>query len=460
MTRSSRVLLVVLALTVVTASVSEAQILDRPTRPFRGVFGGAEVPNPNRTRTELTLFTDLMGGYDSNLAPEGSTPISRSIVPENGFTGLADVVLRYWHGQAARYIEVEGRGYVTAYQLTGIDPLIGQNLRVRGSTRFDRRTRFEGTGYFTRDPFLGIGGYDLLPVSADAAALSNPANGLTEALSWTQTGSGTLFREWTRRSRTSGTYSYTRREYVRGPGFDQETQSATVGHEQNLTQQFMWRASYRHSDASLFEPLRRRPIKDDTIDSGFTYTKNLSRTRRISFGATGGAVRVRTISAATELPLEYWAPSGTGTVRIDLYRSWALNADYSRGLSVLDGIATEAYLADMVLLRAGGHINSRTDLTFATGYSNGRTGDSLTRGNYATYTGTAQLRVGIARWAAAVVNYNYFNYDLDDLAIPEGVTLAVIPASFDRHAVRFGFSLWLPLFGGFVERPTDRTGDF
>jgi hypothetical protein len=459
-TRTPRVLLGVFFLTAAAAAVAEAQILDRPTRPFRGVFGGAEVPNPNQTRSELTLFTDLMGGYDSNLAPEGSTPVSRSLVPANGFTGLADVVLRYWHGQAARHIEVEGRGYVTAYQLTGIDPLIGQNLRVRGSTRFDRKTRVEGTAYVTRDPFLGIGGYDLLPISADAAALANPANGLTEALSWSQTGIGTVTREWTRRVRTSVAYDYTRREYVRGPGFDQHAQSATGSYEQNLTQQFMWRASYRYSNATLFEPLRTRPIKDDTIDSGFTYTRNLSRTRRISFGATGGAVRVRTISAATELPLEYWAPSGSGTVRIDLYRSWALNADYRRGLSVLDGIATEAYIADAVVVRAGGHVNSRTDLTFATGYSNGRTGDSITRGNYNTYTGTAQVRVGIARWAAAVVNYNYFNYDLDDLAIPEGVTLAVIPASFDRHAVRFGLSLWLPLFGGFVERPTDRTGDF
>lgn len=458
MTRTFRVLLAVFALTVLTAAVSEAQILDRPSRPFRGVFGGAEVPNPNQTRSELTLFTDLLGGYDSNLAPEGSSPAQRSVVPANGLTGLADVVLRYWHGKAARHIEVEGRGYLTAYQLTGIEPLVGQNLRVRGQTMFDRQTRLEGNGYFTRDPFLGFGGYDALPISADAASLANPANGLTTGLSWSQTGIGSVTREWSRRVRTAVAYDYTRREYIRGPGFDQHSQSATGSYEQNLTQHFSWRASYRYSNATLFEPTRSRPIKDDTIDSGFTYTRNVSRTRRISFGGTAGAVRVRTISAATELPLEYWAPSGSGTVRIDLYRSWALNADYRRGLSILDGFTTEAFISDALLLRAGGHVNSRTDLMFATGYSNGRTGDSITRGNYNTYTGTAQLRVGIARWAAAVVNYNYFNYDLDELTIPEGVTLAVIPASFDRHAVRFGLSLWLPLFGGFVERPTDRTG--
>jgi hypothetical protein len=37
----------------------------------------------------------------------------------------------------------------------------------------------------------------------------------------------------------------------------------------------------------------------------------------------------------------------------------------------------------------------------------------LTRGDYATYIGTAQVRVGIARWAAFIANYNYFSYQLD-----------------------------------------------
>ena len=459
-----RVSPVVFVLLAATATVSDAQILDRPSRPFRGVFGGAEVPNPTRTRDELTFFADVLGGYDSNLAPEGSVPVQQNIIPASGFTGLADLVLRYWHGQAARHLEVEGRGYVTAYQLTGIEPLVGQNLRVRGQTMFDRKTRLEGNAYFTRDPFLGFGGYDSLPISADAAALANPANGLTTGLSYSQTGIGVLTREWTRQAHTTASYDYTNREYVRGPGFDGHSHSMQLGHEQTVaqtsTQTVGWRTNYRYSNATLFEPNRTRPIEDHTVDGGFMYTKNLSRTRRLVLGATLGATRVATVSTVTELPLEYWTPSGTGTMYLDFYRSWSISADYRRGVGVLDGITTEAFVSDAVVLRAGGHVNSRTDLTFATGYSNGRTGDVLTRGDYATYIGTAQVRVGIARWAAFVANYNYFNYQLDALTLPVGVTLTTIPSSFDRHAVRFGLSLWLPLYGGFVQRPGDRTGDF
>lgn len=454
-----RLSLVVIGLFAATAAESEAQILDRPQRPFRGVFGGAEVPNPNRTRQELTLFADMLGGYDSNLAPEGSTPVQRATIPASGFTGLGDVVLRYWHGRAARNIEVEGRGYVTAYTLRTVEPLVGQNLRVRGQTMFDRRTRIEGNAYFTRDPFLGFGGYDGLPV-VEALALDNPANGLTSGLSRSLTAIGALTREWSRRVRTAATYDYTRREYLRGPGFDGHSQTAAGSYEQNVSQVWIYRAGYRYSNAVLYEPNRIRPIRDHTIDSGFTYTKDLSRTRRLSLGGTVGATYVQTTSTITELPLEYWTPSGSGTVRLDFNRSWFLSGDFRRGLAVLDGITTEAFITDAVVVHAGGHINSRTDLTFATGYANGRTGDAVTSGNYGTYTGTAQVRIGVARWAAVVANYNYFNYQLDALTFPPGAVLTTIPASFDRHAVRFGVSLWLPLFGGFVERPPERIGDF
>ncbi len=441
-----------------TAAVSEAQILDRPERPFRGVFGEASVPNPNRTRQELTLFADILGGYDSNLAPENASLVQRSTIPTSGYTGLGDLLVRYWRGRTARHIEIEGRGYVTAYNLSGIQPLVGQNIRVRGQTLFDQRTRLEGNAYLTRDPFLGFGGYDALP-AIEAAAFANPANGLTSGLSWSRTAIASVTREWTRRVRTSASYDYTRREYIRGPGFDGHSQSALASFEQNLNQTVSWRATYRHSTTTLIEPNRTRPITDDSIDGGFTYNRNVSRTRRISFGATGGATHVRTTSTITNLPLEYWTPSGSGTVRVDFNRSWAFSADYRRGLAVLDGITTEAFITDALVLRAGGHLNSRTELTFATGYANGRTGDSITSGYYGTYTGTAQIRVGVARWAAAIVNYNYFNYQLDALTFPPGAILTTIPASFDRHAVRFGLSLWLPLFGGFVERPNGPTGD-
>jgi hypothetical protein len=324
---------------------------------------------------------------------------------------------------------------------------------------FDQRTRLEGIALFTRDPFLGFGGYDALPV-IESFALANPANGLTSGLSRSVTGIGALTHEWSRRARTAVTYDYTRREYLRGPGFDGHSQSAQASYEQNLSQVWIWRASYRFANAVLYEPTRIRPIRDDAIESGFTYTRNLSRTRRLSYGATVGATYVQTTSSLTDLPLEYWTPSGSGTVRLDFNRSWFFSADFRRGLAVLDGLTTEAFITDAVVLHVGGHVNSRTDLAFATGYANGRTGDAFTSGDYGTYTGTAQVRVGIARWAAFVANYNYFNYELGGLTFAPGAGLTTIPSSFDRHAVRFGLSLWLPLFGGFVEQPTDRIGDF
>jgi hypothetical protein len=352
----------------------------------------------------------------------------------------------------------EGRGFVTAYDLSGIEPLLGSGLHVRGQTQFDRRTRFEANGYLARDPFLGVGGFDGMPDSAGAASLANPANGLTSGLSWSATAIGGVTRDWTRRTHTTVSYDWSQRDYLRGPGYDGHSQTAQMNFEQNLTQALSWRTTYRYFTAELIEPGGHRPIKNDSIDGGFSYSHNVSRTRRISFGATGGATRVRTTSSVTRQPLEYWTPAGTGSMRIDLYRSWFLDADYRRGLSVIDGLTTESFISDAVLLRAGGHVTSRIDLMFATGYSNGRTGDALTLGTYRTYTGTAQLRAGVARWAAAIVNYNYFNYDLSGIVVSGAAT--TVPSSFDRQAIRFGLTLWLPLIGGYVERPVERTGDF
>ena len=139
--RTFRILLTVLVLLAVTATVSEAQILDRPSRPFRGVFGGAEVPNPNRTRNELTLFADVLGGYDSNLAPEGSSPVQRATVPASGYTGLGDLVLRYWRGKAARNIEIAAWKLPNAHDEQG-EPLLLSNEVVGDVRNLDFEREF------------------------------------------------------------------------------------------------------------------------------------------------------------------------------------------------------------------------------------------------------------------------------------------------------------------------------
>src|SRR5262245_21525289 len=94
-----------------------AQLLERPRRPFTGLFGGGPPPDPTRPRQELTLTVNLLGGYDDNLSLTG-TDTNRPPDPNQdkaGYTRSGDVLLRYWRGTTQRSFEIEGRGYVNSY---------------------------------------------------------------------------------------------------------------------------------------------------------------------------------------------------------------------------------------------------------------------------------------------------------------------------------------------------------
>ncbi len=74
-----------LALTVLVvcgvASDTNAQTVQRPSRPYRGLFGGGPTPDPNRSRQELTLSGNLSVGYDTWLVSRWVRRCCRSDEP-------------------------------------------------------------------------------------------------------------------------------------------------------------------------------------------------------------------------------------------------------------------------------------------------------------------------------------------------------------------------------------------
>src|SRR4051812_41526370 len=96
------------------APVVSAQVVEPPPRPYRGLFGGGSHPDPTRTRKELTLTVNALGGFDDNLAPPGG---GGAIVPRpSGYTGFTDVILRYWFGRDVRSLELTGRSFMNTYR--------------------------------------------------------------------------------------------------------------------------------------------------------------------------------------------------------------------------------------------------------------------------------------------------------------------------------------------------------
>ena len=59
------------------------------------------------------------------------------------------------------------------------------------------------------------------------------------------------------------------------------------------------------------------------------------------------------------------------------------------------------------------------------------------------YGATTQLRFLLSENVAATAGYYYYHHRYSNPgALPEG-----FPAEYDRHAVRFGFTVWVPLAG-------------
>jgi hypothetical protein len=65
------------------------------------------------------------------------------------------------------------------------------------------------------------------------------------------------------------------------------------------------------------------------------------------------------------------------------------------------------------------------------------------------YGATTQLRFLLSDNVAATLGYYYYQHRYSNPgALPEG-----FPAGYDRNAVRFGFTVWVPLVGASTSPP-------
>jgi hypothetical protein len=86
-------------------------------------------------------------------------------------------------------------------------------------------------------------------------------------------------------------------------------------------------------------------------------------------------------------------------------------------------------------------------------FSNGRAGGTNSSGTYENYAGSVQLRYALSRVCATSVYYDYYIYDFQN--VPDLPTNFL--ANFDRHAIRVGITLWLPLYGRYTDGESTRS---
>ena len=252
------------------------------------MFGGGPRSDPTRTRQELTLTANALGGFDDNLAPPGG---GDAIAPRpSGYTGFSDVILRYWFGRDVRSIEVTGRSFMNTYRNVGVGPSYGGDIDAREQTSLGTRSHLVAAQAVSYDPLFSLGVFGPLQGvdGAAVAADSSPLTGLSEQRSLMTDASATVDRQWTRSLRTDLGYGFNQRSYVSGPSFDSLSHSITLGVNQSVNRAAAIRGTYRWSDAHYTEAsgLERSSI-DHTVEVGLSYQRALSRTRRLELSGGG-----------------------------------------------------------------------------------------------------------------------------------------------------------------------------
>ncbi|MPY87925.1 MAG: hypothetical protein GEU99_08395 [Luteitalea sp.] len=446
--------LLVASTVVVTAlpASSAAQMQTPPPRDYpNSIFGGVARPDQDRLRQELDLTVNLHGGYDDTVRPEGAgvAPVDVRL-QDSGYTGSASAGLRYWRGRNDRWFSLQGQGYVNGYSSLDIGPSSGGTFGAQAQTAVGRRGTLTVGQRVSSDPFFSFNSFSPLEpiVGVDGTPESDPTRpGLFGRRSWTTSSSATWAQRLGRRDTARFSYGFSQRQFVDDDRGNNHAHRASASYHRRFGREGGLRVSYQLADSEFadYDELVR-PARRHTIEGGPELTKRFSRTRSISFSAGAGAMRVETVSRGEDrAPLEYWVPFGQGAVRIDIARSWALGANYRRGVTLHEGVTSETFVTDSANMTLSGYLTRRVDVALSGGYSVGqpRRTDEGGRQDLKTYVASAQVRFALARHAAIFTEYSYYRYQFAD---PFGPTVG-FPPSFDRNAVRVGLSLWVPLSG-------------
>ena len=435
------------ALVCVCAATTDAaaQHVQRPTRPYRGLFGGGPSSDPNRTRSELTFTGSILAGYDTWLSPGGSG-INPTQEPQSGSAFAGEASLEYFHGNVRRSLSIDGRTLTLGYSGINADPTIGGRVAIVGNTNLGRVAQLRVSEDVAYEPTLVLGGTTPeLPIEGPAPAPpADVTSGYLAQRSWSSNTGVSLVRQWTPRQSTHVDAAYLHSVFLDDFGYDTRAVRTDLSHEWQYRRTLSIGGLYGFEDSQSDDAAGlTTPMTNHRLSGSFTHARRLSPTRNMSITLGGGATHVTTLNAADRTDLTYWTPSGSASFGIDLGRSWSLAANYARDVSVLQGVSLTSFASNESGVIANGLIGSRVEASLAATFSKGRAGGGSTTGEYENYTGSMQLRYAFSRCCAASVNYDYYAYEFLDVAdLPSDFI-----SNFDRQAIRVGFTFWLPLYG-------------
>ena len=436
--------LLVAVASAIAVPASDAQVISPPPRSTSGLFGGRQPADPNRTRQELTLTLDFLGAYDDNLSPGNENAIPDFAAPRlTGTSGTLAAVADYRRGRPTRNLRVSGRTVAAGYSNTQVPSLVGGRVSVRGFAQVFSRTTLDGWVEGDYTPTFTMGAFT--PAVTATSPLPDPTTGVAELESLSARGLGSLTHSWNSAHSTGANHTYQKMR-SRGLG-EMETEQETIStrHSWSFLRNVSLAASAgmsRQNGGNL--TIGRSQLETQDGSLGLDVRMPISRTRRMTFSGYAGATRVRTYSTADSRLIGYATPSGGGSVRVDIGRTWAISADASRHVGMLEGLTLQSFVTTATTLWAGGNIGTRTLVSLTGRHSRGAPHVGET-GSFSSAGMWAQAEYTVSRCCALFANYSYYGHRLLDVAaVPVG-----FPTVYERNTARMGVTVWLPLYGTF-----------
>jgi hypothetical protein len=426
---------------------AQGQVIERPERAIPGLFGGGAPPDPSRPRHDLMLSIDTFGGYAEDLSQVGTTGFGPFSPRQPMYNAYAGSTLSYRRVLRDKFFEMGGGGYVNSYRNVGQPAGYGGEAHVRFRNPMGERHDLELGGRIQDDPFYELTTFGPLQGSSAAGILpaAGSPNGFSMRRSLYGASSASVNSRWSRRASTAAVVRYAKRDFIDnlgdgGLGSAGFTYTHIVGRRAAVT------SSYRYTDFEFLTSDGDNPRTTHTVDLGYRYDHPFSPTRGFSIGFGGGATQVRTVNSVNQSPFQYVTPAGYANMRLVVARSWSIQADYRRDVSVLEGLTPEPFNTDAAMVHVGGLVHRRAELVVSGGYSNGRAGVAVD-GHYLSYAGGSQLRLSVTRRWSAVVGHTYYAYQLRNVPeLPQG-----LQTRMNRHTLRIGMALAVPLYGTYAE---------
>jgi hypothetical protein len=415
---------------------------DERTRPFRGLFGSGG--NPESTH-HLTLNGSIFGGYDGNILADqagGGGGLGTSGEATDGALAGGSLGLQY--GRRGRHVDVGAtldssvRYFPSNEDLTSSAYSAGFGM----SAELSRRTRLELSTSVAYQPYYQLS--SLFPIVGDPVLGGPPPSNLdlvvSHASGWIYGASAQIGRQLGRRSTLQAFYTMSRSEYDNDPLsgepiYDLDAQGAGFRFIRGLTRYASLRLGYAYRYGSYGGGPGTDDVRGHDIDLGVDYARALSFSRRTSFSFSTGSSITETFG------VRHFNIVGSAGLRHEIGRTWLAHLAYNRGVGFIGSFA-EPVLNDSVGAGLTGLLGRRWSLSFASGYTSGRVGLGGGDGapsRFSTTTGSATVQYAFTAMLAAFTQYSYFYYDF-----PASSALPLVGRQ-DRHSVRVGLSLSLPL---------------